>query len=305
MKKRVEKLFNNKFVLSVFVIFILGVIIISGPANAFIGEIIIPFESKEVIKGDVIKLNTEIGLEDGDFLDDVILLSFNLRGPEPISRKHRCDFFVNGTIKNVGDNCKGINVELMNSSDVFGYSYSYASCVLSGYSNDCKINYSILIDSNEYFSGEYETEFIINTKGKRIFTSGENIKIIADNLKDFKRCSVRALDGSLTLNNKNFSNNKLSFYISTNLDRDRVRGRGSISGQKDRERFSFRFNVVDVLENDLNHSLLLVSGKLRIGRDNNKEENAIIFIDKLTDNINIEGESLKIDTMYINFRKDC
>lgn len=302
--KKVENIFlNSKFISGIIVFIVIGLLYVTGPANAFFSKLIIADEYKTVSKGEIIKLNAIINPEN-DNIKDISYLKFIIKGPSIIEREVECNFYLNGTIIKSSDSCKGINISLIRgNSDYYGYN----QCTVYGYGyySNCILNYSIDIDSNKYFAGQYQTKVLIYTKTNSYESNKEKIIININNRNDFKRCSVRAYDGSLSLLNKNFTNNKLSFYITTDLENNIINGGGSISGQKGRERFSYKFDIIDVIENDNAHAVLHILGKYRIGAKGGDHENAIIYFDKINNKISLIGERIYIKTMYITFRKDC
>jgi hypothetical protein len=304
INKKEGKIFFNSKVISLFIIvLIVFILYIAGPANAFFSKLIVPNEYKIVSKGETIRLNAVINPEE-DNINDVTFLKFTLRGPSVAQRNYECNFYLNGTIVISSDTCKGINISLT-PANLDYYGYNKCSVYGYGYETNCLLNYSIEIDSGKYFAGEYDSILKIFTRTSMHETNSEKIIITINNRNDFKRCSVRAYDGSLILVNKNFTNNKLSFYITTDLENDLIRGGGSITGQKGRERFSYKFDIADVIENDKNHAVLYISGKYRIGIKGGEKENAILYFDKINNKISMVGEKIYIKTMYITFRKDC
>lgn len=311
MEKELKKsciegvIYNTKFISFIFVVFIIGLLYITGPANAFITKLIIPSESRIATKGETINLNVIINPEDSD-INDISYINFIFKGPLVLSREYHCSFYLNGTKKSSDETCKGISISISGvSPNSYGYSYDDYNCISYGYNNNCIMNYTIKIDTNKYYAGEYESQVEVITENNRFETEKEKIIINPEKLNDFQRCSVRAYDGNLYLLNKTFTNNKLSFYVSTDLMDNKIGGRGSLSGQKNRERFSYRFKIDQILENDENHALLYVSGDYRVGIKGKMKENALLYFDKIHNKISIAGERINIPTMYVSFRKDC
>lgn len=308
-KSRVKIIFNSKFISVFIVLFILGALLVSGPAGAFL--IGIKASDKIVEKGKQVSFNITIDTQEGEKPKDIDYLTFRLKGPSVFPIEYNCKFYLNGT-KEDNDGCKGINVNLISIDPLYGYNndcslYGYGYNNGYGYDSRCKLSYIITLDTTNYEAGEYENSFIIVSKENEFKQDGENIKIILppDNNITMKRCSIRAFDGSLGLINKNFTNNKLSFFITINKNNGEVKGQGSLTGQKNRDRFSYRFKIIDILENDNSHAIILVSGKYKVGKGEKIDENALLYFDKILNRISVRGEQINIKTMIINFREDC
>jgi hypothetical protein len=310
IRKRVkEGLNNSKLIPIIIIISIIGFLFATSPAYALFSKLIVNDGSNIVTKGEIINLNTIVDLEENN-INEIEYLNFIFKGPLIVPRDFQCSFYVNGTIKSNTENCKGIDIRLIKGNSYSpGYSYGYPdnkNCFNGyGYDSNCLLNYSIKIDSSKYYSGEYEAKVVVVLKDKKIETNKEKIVINSEDISDFQRCSVRAYDGSLILLNKTYTNNKLSFYVSTDLDSNKVKGKGSLYGQKGRERFSYRFDIIDVLENNENSAVLYISGDYKVGPKGKNNEKAILYFDKINNKITLAGETLYIKTLYINFRKDC
>jgi len=291
---------NSKITAAIVTIAIVIVLFLTGDANAV--KLQLDIVNKIVIRGTNVNFMPTIQIDSSEIVDaDYIIL--RLTGPTEIV----CKFLPNATIIS---GCNGININILN-LDGFGYGYGllYKPQEGYGYGYGFKpgfLKYNITLKTNSLKIGEYKTELLLIVGEKTFTIAGDNISINLPSKKLSHRCSIRAFDGTFNIDSKDFSNNRIRFYISS---RDNsLMGRGSLSGQKGRDRFSYRFEVNKVLENNDLNLTISVSGTYRVGRDGaekNIVENAILNFDKVNKKISVIGDKIKIKSMMINFIEGC
>lgn len=284
---------NSKYIAGVIVLSIISFLIISGPANAFIT---ILTSSKTIVnQKDNIMFNATMNLEEGEHINNIDYLSFKLiqlnNNTEEINKEFLCNFKANGDIIN---GCKDMKIEVLN---LGGYGY----CDSYGYNNECNKKFIITLNTKNYDLGEYETYFIINLKtGSVETTKGNNFIITLE--PDDKVCSVRAKKGTVIVENKEFKNSRINFYIPYKKASE---GGGYITGQSRRERFSYKFNVEKILENNNMRIKAIVSGTYRLGTKDNVFEKATLNFDKINNTITVIGNKINFFNGEIYFRQGC
>lgn len=275
-----------KIVAFLFSIFIIGILLIAGPANAFVLSMTI--DDNTVNKGDEIEIEVVNTIESGEFLN-INNLSLVLDGPEKVE----CYFLSNGTIIS---GCKGITIELI---EIPGYGYGYSYGYGYGY-NEGDLKFRIIIDTSDYDTGAY-TSVIKSYIGGAVYEEhGENIYIGLEN-EILNGCSIRARDGFFNNSTMESRKNKLNVNIPL---RNADNGKGYIIAQDGRTRISYRFEVLSVLYNDKNSASLLVDGDYRKRRDRS-EQSAVININKKNEIATINGETFNLTGMDIYFMKRC
>jgi hypothetical protein len=279
-----RKMINSKTILGSFILFSITLLIISSPASAFIANII----SNELIvdKGKVATFDLTLNIEEDDNIEDIDHLEFNLDKTQS-STKYSCSFDIDA---NILEGCSGITIERTDDSDD-GYCF--------GYPGECDINYKIILDTNEYDAGDYESLFIIVTnEDKKISDSGEFTIIEPDN----SMCSIRAKKGNLIVNGIEFKNSKINFYIPY---KQASEGQGYLYGQDSRTRFSYRFDVDKILENNDNQIRATVSGTYRLGPKIKTSETATLTFNKITQQITLVGPTIQYSDGDIYFKDGC
>lgn len=275
----------HKITASIITLSILSILIMSGPAQAFILGLTI-FDN-EVEKGELISFTASIKIENGEYLD-IKNIVLELKGIEiPIS--FECSFNVKGEIIK---GCEGIKIEQMSSTQYdYGYGYGY------GYTNG-NLVYNITLNTSYYIAGTYETYLNIFVKEKSFFQQGENISI-KTKVMPLEGYSLRA-KGKLIVEGKDFGEGKLNFYVPL---KNAANGKGSLTGQKDRNRASYEFDVQEIVENNNSYAIVLISGSYRIALENEKKENALIFLDKINKKISLVGDNIELSDAEISFSK--
>lgn len=283
------KIFSSKVIAAILVLGVISILIYSGPAQAFVLSLQIP--DTIVNQGDKIKVNINVNPEEGDNSSDVSYLIFKLtklNGPD----NAECKFLRDGSIVS---GCDGIEIDKISTDDCEDGSYGYGY----GYGSKCSLKYKITINSNLFEVGTYATSLTINAKGKDTTEAGDNIIINLPN----KVCSVRARDGLIQVDEKEFTKNKINFYLPFN---NADRGEGYLTGQDGKGRFTFRFKVDKMLyyTNDLIKAQ--VSGKFRIGNQGNyTDETAVLTFDRVQNTTSLIGNNVHMTGMKIYFRRYC
>ncbi|MFA7707678.1 MAG: hypothetical protein WCX73_01900 [Candidatus Pacearchaeota archaeon] len=147
--------------------FILGLLIISSPANAF--TLTLTSNDNKVEKGDVIVFTATVDVNSET--DEIQNLTLDLEGPED----QTCIFNTNGVILS---GCKGISITKLESA-VYGYGYGYGYMYSAG-----KFQYRIRLDTDKYKTGTYSTKLIIKTTSQTLSKDSDDIKIMKDDDDD-------------------------------------------------------------------------------------------------------------------------
>lgn len=123
-------------------------------------------------------------------------------------------------------------------------------------------------------------------------------EIVAD------KCSLRAEKGNLEVNSEDFGgNNKLSFNVNYLKN-----GEGSLTAQKDRDRFSLSFEVKEILETNSEKLIFRAGGKGRLNGEEFSSDNVIVTFDKINNIVNVAGEgnlSFNAEGMQVTFTEGC
>jgi len=272
---------KSKLIAGSITLLIITILIISGPANAFtIGFSIL---NSEVNKGEAIGFSVSIDISDNENINDIgyILLE--------IKKASSCKFSADGTIL---EGCDGMSIEKNFANLSFGYGYGYGPK---------KLEYDITLNTENYVPGTYQTYIYLSVNGK--LNEKKEGRITIRRSSEMKSCSVRAKDGELEVNGTEFGkNNKINFYVP---DKNAVNGEGYLTGQKNRIRFSYNFNVDDVLEYSNESVVIAVSGEYQIGIGKKVKEPATITIDKKDNKIDIIGKGFNAQELEVSFMKGC
>jgi hypothetical protein len=274
---------SSKLAGGISAIVIFGILILSGPAQAFtLGlEILNP----EVEAGENISFMASIDIEAEEFLE-IDYLVLKLYGPSPVS----CVFNINGSLIS---GCDGIFIEQISSSP-YQYGYGFSEGVF---------RYNITLNTSEYLVGIYDTSLEIRSHEESFSQQGEQIIIRDKNIEELEKCSIRARDGTLMVNGINFGeNNDLNFYLSEGSS---GLGQGSLTGQMDRSRFSYDFDILGVIENNPEMAKILVSGTYRVNLGQNIPESALITFDKINNEISLVGDYVEMGDANIWSRNYC
>lgn len=283
----------SRFIAIFLTIIILGVLVISGPANAFSLSLNVPFEG--IQRGKIVSFIASVNL-DQDEKVDINYLTLKLNGTSNIiGRKDLvlCKFKPDGDLMNVNA-CKGIKIEKI---EIGNYGYGYDTHKES-------YVYNITIDTDEYLPGIYKTGLSILSKGEFYEQDGNDLNIISNaTLPPLKDCSIRGKDGITFVEEKDFGNkSKINFFIPLKNARS---GTGYITGQKGRTTFSYEFTVNDVIDDGRNSTIIVVDGKYKIGIGKEKNEKSFIILDKNNNKISVLGENINVVFNDIDLKNKC
>lgn len=273
-----------KILAAVVTISILTMLIISGPANAFILGLTIL--DTEVLKGEAIDFQASVQINSNEFLD-LSYLTLNIKGPAIIS----CKFKPDGKVLR---GCGGLKIKRVETTE-YGFGYGYGT----GFTNGT-LAYNITLDTKRYQVGTYTTELNVNIGDQKTRQAGENITILSKS-SALRGCSFRARDGQLVFDEFSSNLNKFNFHIPLAYSAD---GKGSLTGQSGRERISYNFELIEVQDNNPHNASILVSGEFKINGDKTVED-ATIFFDKDKQRVKISGENLNVINMNVYFIKNC
>jgi|SRR3989338_6931006 len=280
MKKRFDKLFIS----SLITVSVIILLIVAGPAQAFILQLSIP--DKDVTKGENITFIASTTIEDQEVLN-ISHFIFELNGPKTTI----CKFSPQGKVI---EGCEGITIEQISSIGYgYGYGYVFSNGVLS---------YNITLNTSNYSVGIYKTLFLMFFDNQNFTQKGDKI-IIRGKVDPDGSCSVRGNNGDITVNGTAFDkNNKINFYIPLN---ELSKGTGSLTSQTRRSRLSYDFKVGEILENNNNRLKVIVNGQYKINRTKPIKEEAVIMVNKKNKTIDIIGDNLKINDMNLTFFVGC
>lgn len=266
-----------------FTLLILIILLLAGPANAVIVSLNVWDTTVE--KGSLMHFEAGVEVESGELLQ-VDYFVLRLIGPEIIE----CKFHVNGTPIS---GCNGITIQNISSPSLNGYGYGFEP-------GDFKFN--IALDTSYYSLGKYET--YLQVTGPNSFQErGEDVHIKPPQIPGgLEGCSIRAEGGDLINNGDDFGEGKINFHIPLgNADN----GKGSLTAQKGRERISYKFNVLEVIENNDMYARIQIQGERRINGGMKQEETAEIYYDKIANTIDVNCTYFDIEDMDITFKKWC
>lgn len=290
-----EKKYNFRHKIFAFILtfIIIGFLIISGPANAFL----LSFESSRtnVQKGDAVVFTISVDAETNEF-SNVNNLTLILEGSNNLN-KVECKFYPNATIIS---GCKGISIMLINKEE-YGYGYGY------GYGSDKSLAYSITLNTTQYHTGTYSTEIIVFADSKTFSKTGDDLTIYSGGSGgqslNINGCSIRAKDGKLYVNSSLFGiNNKVDLNMNFN---NNGKGQGSLISQDYKNRFSYSFKLKDNLLLNGSNSQIDASGYYRLNKVKFDNEDAVVYINKENKKINIIGENFEVKGMDITFSTKC
>ena len=156
---------KQKTISGVVTLLVLSVLVLAGPAQAFVSSLSVFDDSVE--KGEKIMFNAELDLE-GQDVSEIDKITLNIYGPENRS----CNFDSAG---NKIDGCEGMQISLI--SD-FGYGYGYGY----GYGGDL-LKYKIILNSGSLEIGNYTTELVTMLNGDSATQEGDDFEIVGRNKK--------------------------------------------------------------------------------------------------------------------------
>ena len=317
-----------KIGISSITVIVLFILVFSSPAQAFL--IGLTTTDTTVSKGNIIDFIAFLKINSDEFVNvDYINLKINNS-----NSTSDCKFLLNGTIVS---GCSGITIIPFTQSTFsaqYGYGYGYIYGFNSNYGyeagygyednsnygyeagygydanygygygwNDGVIKYNITLDTTDYDVGTYQTFLEVKTSDKLTVQNGSIITITPFEPPTFsKECSLRALNGIVSVEDKEFNTNNLNFYVST---KNAQRGGGSIVSQTGRDRFTYSFKIKEDLLEDQDQLVVLISGKYRVGRATDSIETAVFTLNKKTKQISIIGPNIHVENMSATFMMGC
>ncbi len=274
---------NTKFSAILVSVLVIGSLYLIGGVDAF--NIDLDALDHDVVIGSIVNFVANIQVDEGEEVE-IDYLVLDLDGPVSIS----CTFLPDGTKIT---SCNGINIEKI--SGDYGYGYGYG---VSG----TNLTYNITIESGQFPFGNYQSRLFILSSSEQFSTEGPEI-IIRNQEANLERCSVRAEDGMGTVEGMNLSGkSKLNFNIPAS---EATSGQGSLTIQAGSKRFSYGFDILDVLSNSATNSTILVEGEYRLNRNTKVTEKATITIDKKNNKVSVVGKDFSFKNMDVSLIQGC
>ena len=259
--------------------------VLAGPANAFILGLTI--SDSEIVVGDEVSFIASAEIEDGEVIP---INAFILDLSNGISIT--CTFLPDGTKIS---SCNGISIQKISDANFsFGYGYNgYTKGILS---------YNITLNTTHIPAGLYSTKLIAIAGNDRYDFEGGDIRILGEAPR-FESCSVRADDGGLNVG-ETFFNGRTKLNFNIPKSNAATKGKGTLTSQSG-DRFSYKFDVVKILENEDDIVKIQTQGSYKIGRGEDVETEAVITVDKSLNLINVDSEDFSAQDLLINFIKGC
>lgn len=138
-----------------------------------------------------------------------------------------------------------------------------------------------------------------------LFNNEFEIILMEDFLPD-EKCSIRAELGSLEIDGMIFdSENKLNFHIPS---KNSYLGQGSLTSQKDRNRFSLSFDIKQILETNIERLVFRSEGEGSLNKEGLDFDEIIVSFDKTTNKVDIIGsgdKNFNAEDLEVSFKKWC
>ena len=264
---------------------IIALLLLAGPAEAVILGLTV--EDNSVYKGDLMFFEATAEIESGEQLNpDYFKLILN--GSQLVE----CTFDVDG---NSISGCEGISMENLQTPP-YGYGYGYSSGVFK---------FKITLDTTYFQTGKYETYLRMIAGQKNYEKRGKDVYITNITIDSLAGCSIRAEGGSLIMGEgevtEDFGKGKLNFHLPLGNANN---GKGSLTAQRGRDRISYRFDIIDILDNNEFFARILVEGDCKINRES-EQKTSEIYYDKIKNTISISCEGINLEDMKITFKRRC
>lgn len=157
----------NKITAGILTIFILGMLIIAGGAQALMLNLEINGEDK-VESGKTITFNAKVGLENEELPES---LSFVISENEGSFQK-TCTFDINGKMKSgSADECFGINIKKISPEELNDINYGY------GYGYKGELVYEITLHTQKIVPGSFLTELVAYSSTDEIVVKGPSFTV--------------------------------------------------------------------------------------------------------------------------------
>lgn len=121
-------------------------------------------------------------------------------------------------------------------------------------------------------------------------------------------CSIRAKDGAVSIDEINFQNAKLNFYVPM---KNAMNGKGYLTAQTNKKRLSLNFNVVKITKTDSDNLVVEALGKGTLDKKVINFSSIKINLDKSNNIVDVSGvsndgsETLSAPNMAVTFMKGC
>lgn len=280
----VKKIRLISIVISIAIILFL---IILGPVQAFL--LTIAAANPLSFIGDKIFFNVSASTATDEFLK-VNFFTLNITGPKNIS----CSFFPNSTFVS---SCPILNISIIeNSSFNFGYGYGY------GLPNS-SLKYKISLNTLLFLEGNYTAALYADTDSGSFSSSKAVFRLLkrssGPEITKIDGCSIRAKDGSTIFNKTNFGSlNRLNLFTSSKGAKN---GKGFFTSQRNRDRISYSFDVLNASRIGNSLITLETSGMMRFSQKGMQAENATIKYFPLKELVEIKGKIFSVKNMEVNF----
>ena len=150
--------FEVKLVALILSVLVIGGLIISGPAQAFIlGFSVL---NTNINPGEVMGFSISVEIAEGE-VKDITNFTLEISGASFVS----CKFLANTTPI---EGCSGITIQNISSTSVYEYGYGY----LPG-----NLTYGVSLNTQGFASGVYSTKLILETESEIIEETGSSISI--------------------------------------------------------------------------------------------------------------------------------
>jgi len=273
-------------------------IFFSGPAEAYSLSLLASDQNLNL--GDSVDFVASLKIDNNEFFDiDYLVLKLKSTNPNV---ETDCKFSPNGTIIS---GCSGINIVQISSAP-YGYGYKPGT-----------LKYNITLNTTGYASGRYKTYLDFVVQNQTFEKSGDIIIIGPKNSggkttqnscylsvgEPIMDKNIRGREGIISANGTVFdTNNKLSMSIRS---KGATRGSGSITSQKNRDRFSYTFKVKSV-EDNYNQAFIHLTGSYKIGTKKAVPLDTTLIIDKKTGQASLNSTEISLSGMNLVFNgKGC
>ena len=272
---------------SVLTVIAVSLLIMLGPANAFVLSLNL-MNGGVFVQGEKVEYKVSAQIENGEGKD---IQSFRLffDGPESFS----CEFLPNGTLVSF---CPFLSIKQTENAPS-GFESGYGYGFLEG-----KLEYDIILDTTSFDLGRYESKLFVTIDENEMQSDVARIINIAEG-DLLNSCSIRAKDGIVDFNGVSISSkNRLSLFVPTS---DASKGHGSLTAQNRRDRISYTFKVDKARRVEGGKMVFNISGILRRGvnKTAGTEEKAEIIFDSNNFELKIDGMVLDAKDMDVYFVK--
>lgn len=163
-------------------------------------------------------------------------------------------------------------------------------------------DYEVNVNTTGLFAGNFTSQAFVQSGNTTTNVTAQNITITGDS-ESLAGCSVRGKDGSLVVGGNTYGTlTKINFFIP--LD-SAAAGQGELTSQKGKTYFSYKFNVIKVLDNNKQSASILVSGDFREGLNDFRTETSVIMLNKASKKISLVSDDFNLKDMKVSFISKC